>query len=417
MYRISGPLDLTQFFQLAGAGSGDENRYDPWPPKQSPLVDPQESIFQAIARQDVMLYHPYESFDPVVRLVEQAADDPDVLAIKQTLYRTSQNSPIVAALARAASKGKHVTVIVELKARFDEAQNIEWARALEQAGVQVFYGVKGLKTHAKVCIVVRREPHGIQRYVHVGTGNYNDVTARFYSDVSLLTCDEEIGADAIAFFSAVTGYTLPRPLRHLAAAPINLRERLAEMIEAEIEFKRQKQEALITAKINSLVDPEMIELLYKASQAGVKVRLNIRGICCLRHGVPGLSDNIEVVSVVDRILEHARVFHFRHGGDNHVLISSADWMGRNLDRRVELLIPVRDRASRTRLIEIMKCYFRDPIKSRRLKKTGKYIRQKSTGQTRLPAQQWLYERTCKQVEQAERLKQTVFEPHRAPGQE
>lgn len=418
VYRVPGPLDLTPFFQLADVGSGEENRYESWPPRPSPLVDPQESIFDTISRQDVLLYHPYESFDPVVRFVEEAADDPDVLAIKQTLYRTSRNSPIVAALARAAEKGKHVTAIVELKARFDEERNIEWARALEQAGVQVFYGVRGLKTHAKLCIVIRREPQGIQRYVHFGTGNYNDATARIYSDVSLLTCDEQLGADAVSFFNSVTGYSLPQPLMRIAAAPLTLRESIEEMIEAEIEFKRQKQPAEITVKVNSLVCPRMIELLYRASQAGVRIRLNIRGICCLRPGVKGLSENIEVVSVVDRFLEHARIMHFRHGGDHRVLISSADWMPRNLDRRVELLVPVDDPASRKKLMTILECYFRDTIKGRQLRPDGRYTPLSHRSSSEVPtlsAQQWLYEQTCRSVEQADRSRQAILQAIRAPG--
>jgi len=418
VYRVPGPLDLTPFFQLADAGSGEENRYESWPPKPSPLVDPQESMFDTIARQDILLYHPYESFDPVVRFVEEAADDPDVLAIKQTLYRTSRNSPIVAALARAAEKGKHVTAIVELKARFDEERNIEWARALEHAGVQVFYGVKGLKTHAKICIVIRREPQGIQRYVHFGTGNYNDATARIYSDASLLTCDEQLGADAVSFFNSVTGFSLPQPLARIAPAPLTLRETIEEMIEAEIEFKRQKQPAMITAKVNSLVCPRMIELLYRASQAGVKVRLNIRGICCLRPGVKGLSENIEVISVVDRFLEHARIMHFRHGGDHRVLISSADWMQRNLDRRVELLVPVDDAAAKKRLITTLESYFRDSIKGRRLRSDGRYVKLKPNLKSdAVSSQQWLYEQTCHEVEQADRSRQAMLEAIRAPGSE
>jgi len=418
VYRVPGPLDLTPFFQLADAGSGEENRYESWPPKPSPLVDPQESMFDTIARQDILLYHPYESFDPVVRFVEEAADDPDVLAIKQTLYRTSRNSPIVAALARAAEKSKHVTAIVELKARFDEERNIEWARALEHAGVQVFYGVKGLKTHAKICIVIRREPQGIQRYVHFGTGNYNDATARIYSDASLLTCDEQLGADAVSFFNSVTGFSLPQPLARIAPAPLTLRETIEEMIEAEIEFKRQKQPAMITAKVNSLVCPRMIELLYRASQAGVKVRLNIRGICCLRPGVKGLSENIEVISVVDRFLEHARIMHFRHGGDHRVLISSADWMQRNLDRRVELLVPVDDAAAKKRLITTLESYFRDSIKGRRLRSDGRYVKLKPNLKSdAVSSQQWLYEQTCHEVEQADRSRQAMLEAIRAPGSE
>jgi polyphosphate kinase len=416
VYHVPGPLDLTHFFQVADAGTGESNRYENWPPLQSPLVDTQESIFETISQRDVLLYHPYDSFDPIVRFVAEAADDPDVLAIKQILYRTSRNSPILAALARAAENGKHVTVIVELKARFDEARNIEGAKALEQAGVQVFYGVKGLKTHAKVCIVVRREPQGIQRYLHFGTGNYNEVTSRIYSDASLLTCNEDLGADAISFFNSVTGYSLPQTMHSLSAAPITLRDRLAEMIEAEMQFKRQRQKSGITIKVNSLVDPQMIELLYRASQAGVKIRLNVRGICCLRPGVPGLSENIEVVSVVDRLLEHARILHFRHGGDDRVFISSADWMQRSLDRRVELLVPVEDNRSRERLMGILECCFKDYIKGRRLESDGAYgipTKRRSSG-LKMPAQEWLYRETSRVAELAAQSRQTIFEPHRAP---
>lgn len=415
IYRISGPLELSAFMQLVDFGTGAENRFAAWPAKNSPLVDPHEDKFAAISKRDIVLYHPYESFDPVVRFIEQAASDREVIAIKQTLYRTSRNSPIVAALARAAQNGKHVTVIVELKARFDEARNIEGARALEHAGVQVFYGVKGLKTHAKVCVVIRREAQGIQRYVHFGTGNYNEQTARLYSDVSLLTCDESLGHDAISFFNAVTGYSQPLAFRLIAAAPFGLRERLVEMIEAEIQFKKQRQRAEITAKLNSLVDPELIELLYKASQVGVKVRLNVRGICCLKPGVPGLSENIEVLSIVDRYLEHARVFYFNHGGDQRVFISSADWMPRNLDRRVELLVPVEDIASRDRLIAILNCYFKDRAKGRILQPDGSFKVAGKRTSNKLRAQEWLYAETCRIVEHAEHSKKTVFEPYQAPG--
>ena len=300
--------------QLTDLKGFDALRYEPWPPQPSPDIDPKTSMFEMLSRRDVLLCHPYESFEPVVRLIEEAAEDPDVLAIKQMLYRTSRNSPIVAALARAAQRGKHVTAIVELKARFDEARNIEWAKNLEQADVQVIYGVKGLKTHAKICIIVRREPQGIQRYVHFGTGNYNEITARMYSDVSFMTCNEELGADASSFFNAITGYSQPQRFRKIAAAPLGLRDRLLELIDAETERKQQGQKAQISAKLNSLVDPEIIQALYAASQAGVKMRLNVRGICCLRPGVAGLSENITVVSIVDRFLEHARILHFHHGG-------------------------------------------------------------------------------------------------------
>lgn len=417
VYRIPGPLDLTSFMKLTEFGTGRENLYDNWPAQNSAQVDPVESIFDSIARQDIVLCHPYESFEPVVRLVEEAAADPDVIAIKQTLYRTSRNSPIIKALSRAAQNGKHVTAIVELKARFDEQRNIGWARALEQDGVQVFYGVKGLKTHSKICIVVRREPQGIQRYCHFGTGNYNEATARLYSDVSLLTANEDLGSDAVAFFNSVTGFSTPQPFRKLAAAPHGMRDRLKEMIEAEIQFRRQRQRATIVAKINSLADPEIIEMLYRASQAGVKVRLNIRGICCLVPGVPGLSENIEVVSVIDRFLEHSRIFYFRHGGDNRVFISSADWMPRNLDRRVELLIPIEDPESRDRLVDTMESYFRDRVKGRQLQSDGTYSQpNRKSNSLKVPAQEWLYEQACRRVERSGKG-QAAFKPHRAPTEE
>jgi len=418
VYRCPGPLDLSTLMQLADAGTGDRNSYNSWPPLQAPDVSAQDNIFETVARQDILLYHPYDSFDPVVQLIDQAADDADVLAIKQTLYRTSRNSPVIAALARAAQNGKHVTVFIELKARFDEQRNIEGARSLEHAGAQVFYGVKDLKTHAKVCIVVRREPHGIQRYIHFGTGNYNEATARLYSDASLLTCNEEFGADAVSFFNAITGHSQPQPFHRLAAAPFGMRDRIREMIDAEIQFRKQRQKAQITAKLNSLVDPEIIQQLYRASQAGVKVRLNIRGICCLRPGITGLSENIEVVNIIDRFLEHARVMFFFHGGDNRVLISSADWMPRNLDRRIELLVPVDDAACQKRLIEILECYFKDRIKGRRLEPDGTWqtLRKQAAG-LEIPAQEWLYRQARQLFERSESSRRTAFEPHRAPQSE
>jgi polyphosphate kinase len=301
---------------------------------------------------------------------------------------------------------------VELKARFDEARNIEWARELEQAGVQVIYGVKGLKTHAKVCIIVRREPHGIQRYVHFGTGNYNETTARLYSDISFLTCNEELGADASAFFNAVTGYSQPQQYRRIDAAPIGLRKRLLSMIDAETQRKRQGQRGYIAAKLNALVDPEIIESLYRASQAGVTVRLNVRGVCCLRPGVPGLSDNISVISVVDRFLEHARIMYFYHGGDERMFISSADWMPRNLDRRVELLVPIDDFACRKKLMEILDSYFRDNQNAWQLQADGTYRRlTPEPDESPIRAQELLYSMAVDAVRQAETTKRTMFEPH------
>jgi len=418
VYSISGPLSLSAFMPLTDLQAFDDLKYEPWSPQQVPEVEPGKSMLEIISRRDLLLYHPYESFEPVVRLVEEAANDPDVLAIKQTLYRTSRNSAIVAALKRAAENGKHVTAIVELKARFDEERNIEWARNLEQAEVQVIYGVKGLKTHAKLCIIVRREPHGIRRYVHFGTGNYNESTARLYSDASYMTCDEELGADAISFFNAITGYSQPQNFRKIAAAPIWLRQKLVEMIEIETERKRQGQDAKIWIKLNSLVDPEIIDALYAASGAGVEIKLNIRGICCLRPGVPDLSENITVDSIIDRYLEHSRILYFYHGGDERVFISSADWMPRNLNRRVELLVPVEDPACRKRLISFLDAYFHDTVKSRRLLSDGSYARVRPSDDTKvLRSQQALYRRACEAVKHAHESKPTVFEPHRAPARD
>jgi polyphosphate kinase len=416
VFAVPGPVDLSSFMQLADLPGFDSLKNEPWPPQDSPDVEPGESMFEVLSRRDILLYHPYQSFEPVLRLIDEAAADPDVLAIKQILYRTSRKSPIVAALARAAQRGKYVTVIVELKARFDEARNIEWARNLEEAGVQVIYGVKGLKTHAKVCVIVRREPHGIARYVHFGTGNYNEITSRIYSDASFLSSNEELGADAVTFFNAITGYSQPQRYRRIEAAPTGLRSRLLELIDGETHRKQQGQNALIDAKVNSLVDPEIINALYAASQAGVTVRLNVRGICCLRPGVPGLSENITVVSIVDRYLEHARILRFHHGGDDLVFISSADWMPRNLDRRIELFVPIEDPPSRARLISILETYFDDNAKSRVLTSTGKYERFKGRKKRRR-SQERLYEEAVKLVKNAEQARQTAFEPHRAPGAE
>jgi polyphosphate kinase len=416
-FETAAPLDLAAFMQLADLAGFDTLKYEPWPPQASPDIEQGAKIFDVLARRDVLLYHPYQSFEPIVRLVEEAAADPDVLAIKQILYRTSRKSPIVAALARAAQRGKYVTVIVELKARFDEARNIEWARSLEEQGVQVIYGVKGLKTHAKTCIVVRREPHGVVRYVHFGTGNYNEITGRLYSDASLLTSSEELGADAVAFFNAITGYSQLQRYRKIEAAPTGLRQRLLELIEAETHRRQQGQNAFIDAKINSLVDPEIINALYAASQAGVPVRLNVRGICCLRPGVSGLSENISVVSIVDRYLEHARVLHFHHGGDELVFLSSADWMPRNLDRRIELLVPVEDPDAKERLIAILETYFEDNVKARALQPDGSYKRVKAGRKKQRRSQEILYDDVCRRIREQQQSQTTTFEPHRAPGAE
>jgi polyphosphate kinase len=407
---IDGPLDLTYLFMLHGLEGFDSLRDEAWPPQSTPAIDPAEPMFTTIASGDLLMIHPFERFDPVVRLIEEAAIDPDVLAIKQVLYRTSRRSPIVAALMRAAEHGKYVSVIVELKARFDEARNIEWARDMEKAGVQVIYGIRGLKTHAKVCIIVRREPRGIVRYLHFGTGNYNEVTANLYSDVSLLTCNEELGSDATTFFNGVTGASQPQQLQHLAAAPTTLRNRILDLIDAETRRCLEGQKAEIVVKINALVDTEVIDALYRASQAGVKIQLNVRGICCLKPGVKGLSESIRVVSIVDRYLEHARIIYFRHGENTELFISSADWMPRNLDRRVELLVPVDDRECRKKLLDTLRSYFKDDTNSWEMESSGKYKRNQGSGE-RVRVQKILYDRACMAMHDAKQSRRTRFETH------
>ncbi|MGQ9661486.1 MAG: polyphosphate kinase 1 [Kiritimatiellia bacterium] len=414
--EVQSPLDLSALRTLTELPGFDSLRYEPWPPQLPPVPDPRNSIFEELKLSDMLLCHPYESFEPILRLLQEAAEDPNVLAIKQTLYRVTHNSPVIAALVRAAERGKAVTVFVELKARFDEARNIELARTLEENGVQVVYGVKGLKTHAKVLIVVRREPEGIVRYVHFGTGNYNERTASQYSDVSFMTRDPDLGADAAAFFNTISGYSEPQPFRKLEMAPFHLLERILELTEDEIQRKRQGQDALIMAKMNSLVETEVIRALYRASQAGVRILLNVRGICCLRPGIRGLSENIEVISIVDRFLEHARIFYFLHGGKEQVFISSADWMPRNLLRRVEVMVPVEHPTCRRKLIEVLRTYFEDNVKSRRLLPDGSYQRiHPGKGETPFRSQEILYRRTLKVAEQARRGKRTILEPLRAMG--
>ncbi|TWU42174.1 polyphosphate kinase 1 [Novipirellula artificiosorum] len=413
LYPIDGPMDLSYLFTLHGLEGYDSLRDQPWLPQANPDIDPADPMFSTIAKGDLLLVHPYERFDPVVRLIEEAVADPDVLAIKQVLYRTSKRSPIVAALMRAAERGKYVSVIVELKARFDEARNIEWAREMEQAGVQVIYGIRGLKTHAKVCIIVRREPQGIVRYMHFGTGNYNEATAKIYSDVSILTCNDTLGADATTFFNAVTGASQPQQLQLLAAAPMTLRKRILNLIEAETRRCLEGQKAEIVAKLNALVDTQVIDALYRASQAGVRIRLNIRGVCCLRPGVKGLSETIEVISIVDRFLEHARIIYFRHGGDDDLFISSADWMPRNLDRRVELLVPVIDQRCREKLLSTLRTYFRDNTNCWRMLPTGQYKRGKPEGKEKasFQSQRVLYDRAVEAVRKLKQSRRTTFETH------
>ena len=362
--RVTGPLDLTLFSKFASIPGCSSMCYDPIIPVAEPAdFVGYEDIFAAIRAHDCMIHHPYESFDVVVDFVRAAAEDPDVLAIKQTLYRVSGHSPIVAALMRAAENGKQVTVLVELKARFDEENNIHWAQKLEKAGCHVVYGLSGLKTHCKILLVVRREEDGIRRYVHMGTGNYNDSTARIYTDMGVMTCKEPYGSDASSLFNVLTGYSRPPRYNRFVTAPIDMRPFFREMIEGEIVCAAQGLPSGITAKVNSLVDPEIIELLYKASQAGVPVKLIVRGICCLIPGVPGLSENITVHSIVGQLLEHSRIFRFECGGKPRIWMGSADWMQRNLDHRVELVFPI-EAELMPRAEEILEVMWSDNVNTR-----------------------------------------------------
>ena len=342
-----------------------------------------------------------------------AAADPDVLAIKQTLYRTSGDSPVVRALAQAAQNGKQVTVLVELMARFDEERNITWAKQLERAGAHVIYGLVGLKTHAKILLIIRREKDGIRRYVHLGTGNYNDRTARIYTDFALMTSDEAIGIDASGFFNTITGYSDPPTFRKLVMAPISLRERVLHWIEREAERARSGQHAAILAKMNSLVDTRIIDALYAASQAGVQIKLAVRGICCLKPGVKGLSERIRVVSIVDRFLEHSRVFYFFNGGDEEFYASSADWMPRNLDRRVELLFPVECAEGKEKIQGIFAAFFADNLKARVLQSDGSYqYRKRRKNEQPKRCQEDLYEAVLRNKDRSRPLQ---FKPQATPA--
>jgi polyphosphate kinase len=372
IYTIPGELDLRAYWSIVGLSGFDSLKVESWEGKPSTSILPGESIFEAIRRKDILLHHPYESFDPVLQLLDTAASDPDVVAIKQILYRTAKNSQVINALIKAAKAGKHVTVLVELKARFDEARNLERAEDLIEAGAHIIYGVRGLKTHAKVCLVMRREAGHMTRYMHFGTGNYNEATAKLYTDISYLTCRPDYGSDASAFFNTVTGRSRFQHFEKLSMAPFGLRERLLTMIASEAERAVRGEPAEIMLKMNALEDHEMIVALYEASQKGVKIRLNVRGVCCLRPGIKGVSDNIRVVSIIDRNLEHARIFCFKQGGAPVVFIASADFMTRNLSKRVELLVPIADGAARKRLLGIMETFFSDTSNARELDAKGEY---------------------------------------------
>lgn len=379
VYEIDGPLDTAAFMEVVNRQGFESLKIPQWPPQPPRDLVGAEDIWSSIQDHDVLLFHPYESFEPVVRLVEQAAADPDVLAIKQTLYRTSGDSPIVRALGQAARSGKQVTVLVELKARFDEARNVVWARQLEDAGCHVIYGIAGFKTHAKALLIVRRETGRIRRYVHLATGNYNDKTAKLYSDIGMMTADQDMAADVAAFFNLLTGVSEAVGWSKISIAPTVMRRRFLDLIEREVRASTADRPGLIMAKVNSLQDVAICQALCRASQAGVSIKLNVRGICCLRPGLPNVSENIEIRSIVDRFLEHARIFYFRNGGHEETYLSSADWMDRNLDRRLEILFPVKNPNLRRRLIYFLETFFADNVKAQRLRSDGTYEKVRAEG--------------------------------------
>lgn len=375
IYAISGPLDLTFLMKLYGMEGFDHLKEHSYlPPQIVPELPEDADVFEKIREGDILMHHPYQSFEPVVRFIRQAAKDPDVLAIKQTLYRVSGNSPIIAALEQAAENGKQVSVLVELKARFDEENNIVWAKKLEKAGCHVIYGLVGLKTHSKITLVVRREENGIRRYVHLGTGNYNDSTAKLYTDVGYFTCSEMIGEDATAVFNMLSGYSEPRSWNRLSLAPHWLKDRFISLIAREKNHAESGRPARIIAKMNALCDKDVIEALYGASAAGVKIDLIIRGICCLRVGIAGVSENITVRSIVGNFLEHARIFYFENDGKPEYYCASADWMPRNLERRVEILFPIEKPVLQEKLKTILDCQLKDTVKASVLQPDGSYVK-------------------------------------------
>jgi polyphosphate kinase len=397
-YPQEGLMQMNDLFQVCDAVNRPELKFTP----MTPLLAPRgrsTSLFDWLGRGPQIFYHPYHAFDPVAELCAEAADDPTVLAIKQTLYRTSGDSPVVKALQRAAENGKQVTVVIELRARFDEERNLAWAHRLEQAGAHVVYGLVGYKTHCKALLVVRREKDGIRRYVHFGTGNYNDATARVYTDLGVMAADEQLGEDASALFNVITGATRPPAWNKVEMSPTGLRRRLLHLIEREIDRSSRRARGRIIAKMNSLQDREVIDALYAASQAGVKVDLIVRGICCLKPKLKGLSDNIRVISIVGRFLEHARIFYFQNGGQEEVYLSSADWMPRNLDHRIELMFPVEDAEHRRYVRGVLDLQLRDNVRARELGADGAYRRAKR-GKEALDSQLAISDLTRRTVERA-----------------
>lgn len=387
IFEINGPLDLTFLMKMYGMPGFDHLKAPSYTPQPNPVFMNEDDIFDNIRKGDILLHHPYETFGPVVEFIQKAAKDPKVLAIKQTLYRVSGNSPIIAALAEAADHGKQVFVLVELKARFDEENNINWAKMLEKSGCHVIYGLVGLKTHSKITLIVRREEDGIRRYVHLGTGNYNDSTAKLYTDCGIFTCHPQIGEDATAVFNMMSGYSEPLHWNQLIAAPVWLRKRFIRLIRREADYAREGKPARIIAKVNSLCDKEMIGTLYEASCAGVQIDLIVRGICSLKAGVEGLSENIRVRSIIGNFLEHSRIFYFENDGSAQVYMGSADWMPRNLDRRVEITFPVLNKELKERVIHILQVELDDNVKAHILQPDGTYEKIDKRGKVLVNAQE------------------------------
>lgn len=412
IYRIDGPLDLTFLMKMYGLSGFDHLKEKGYAaPQPVPAFPPDCDIFEQIRKNDVLLHHPYESFTPVVDFIRQAARDENVLAIKQTLYRVSGNSPIIAALAQAAENGKQVSVLVELKARFDEENNIVWARKLEKAGCHVIYGLVGLKTHSKITLVVRREEDGIRRYVHLGTGNYNDATAKTYTDIGLFTCSTSVGEDATAVFNMLSGYSEPLSWNKLSLAPLWLKDRFLYLINREKENAMAGRGGHIIAKINSLCDKDVIEALYEAAAAGVKIELIVRGICCLKTGLPGIGNNITVRSIVGNYLEHSRIFYFANDGKPEYYCASADWMPRNLERRVEIMFPVEKPELQEKLMHILSTQLKDTVKAHVLKPDGSYEKVDRRGKGIVIAQKVFGEEAVRAAkENGEEVNHRVFIP-------
>ncbi len=403
IYPIDGPLDLTVLMKIYGLEGFSHLKSPKYEPQGVPQLPTGCDLFERIRRGDILLHHPYQTFAPVVDFIRQAAKDPEVLAIKQTLYRVSGNSPIIAALAQAAENGKQVTVLVELKARFDEENNIVWARMLEKAGCHVIYGLVGLKTHSKITLVVRREEDGIRRYVHLGTGNYNDATAKLYTDVGMFTCSETVGEDATAVFNMLSGYSEPLFWNKLSLAPLWLKDKFLYLIGREKKYAREGRPARIIAKMNSLCDRDIIAALYEASAAGVKIDLIVRGICCLKVGIPGVSENITVRSIVGNFLEHSRIFYFENDEHYEIYCGSADWMPRNLERRVEILFPVDREELKEELLHILKSQLRDTVKASLLTAQGTYEKVDKRGKKLFNSQ----EAFCEEAVQKAKLQETA----------